>query len=334
VAGSAAAPLCESPASRATSNDIDLGGIDAAIEPLAHAAEAHPDDALAQARWADALLDLAEQGRRGAEREARARLQRALDLDPRSSEALLVESRLRARAGEWDGVRDAVRRAAASGRPEATERAFAVLITWAAGLAERDDWRTALALWREAAAVAPVRAVPALVEVLRAQQDVLLAPPRWSWLVHPPAPDRRRSLEYAALGFVAAVACLALFVFLAGSDATLILSLVPCAGIALAPGAVWWLARRRLRERAAPHAAAVAAIRADPARLFRGEPPLPTVLAALEYVATERHGRAISLAHPWLLGQASPAARRARRAAWLQAPWMPRGDEPDAPRQR
>jgi hypothetical protein len=314
-------------------SSVDRGVLAQDDRALADAADTESDDAATQARWAWRLLDLAEVGVRGADREARARIDDALALDPALADAWLARARALALAGDWAAAPAAVERAA-GGDPAVAARAVDAAVGWAAGLAERGEWAAALLLWRTAAAADPARARPPLVAVLRAEQDVLLDQPRWSWVVRPPAPDRERALRYAAAAFVAAVACLLGFVLLAGRDETLLLSLLPCLGMVALPVLVLLLGRRRARWRAAPNPAEVAAIRADPARVFRGNPPLPLVLAALEYVAAEKQGQAIARANPWLLGRRSPSERQARRGALLRAPWMPRGGDGGGPPRR
>ncbi len=303
----------------------NLGKIDQADRELALAIDAEPNNPLLLAERASLLADLATAGRRGAERDAWRHLDRALALQPDLPEALLLKTRLLLARNELRDALDAARSVLARGGGKNAPIVADMLVAHAQALASRDEWLDAFRVWREAAAIAPDRARPAILETLREEQDVLLSPPRWSWLVYPPVSDRQRAFQYAAAVFVAAVACLAFSVLIAANDEWLLLSVVPLLGTVAAPVATLLFGRRRLRRRAAPHWDLVARIRAKPAALFRGDPPLETMLAALEYVATERQGEAMARQNPWLLGRGSAIDRRARRGALLRAPWLPAG---------
>lgn len=312
----------------------NTGDLDAAAGELVDALALAPDDARLHVARGAVLADLVPSGRRGAERDAWEHVERALALalEPDRGEALLLKARLLLARDDWQGALDAVRSALAGSSAGMGTRFAGLLVNRAEALAARDEWLAALPLWREAAAIAPDRARPAMLETLRREQVVLLSRPRWSWLVYPPAPDRQRSFRYAAAAFVAAVACLLLFVVFAAHDETLILGVAPLLGTIVAPIAILFVGRRRLRERAAPHGDLVARIRANPASIFRGEPSLGDLLAALDYVAAERQGQAMAREHPWLIGRGSAVERRARRGALLRAPWMPSGDDDPARR--
>lgn len=306
------------------------GDLDNAAREFAAALTVAPNDPLLHAEYAAVVSDLAISGRRGAQRESWDHLELALALRPDFSEALLLKTRLLIDRDEWREALDVAQPALAGDPGAHAPRVAALLVTRARSLAARDEWLAAVPLWHEAATLAPEAARPALLELLREGQDVLLSPPRRSWLVYPPVPDRQRTFQYAAAAFVAAVACLVLFVVLAGNEATLVLSVLPLVGTVAAPVAILLVGRGRLRRRAAPHGDFVARIRANPATIFRGEPAIDDLLAALEYVAAERQGEAMARENPWLLGRGSAIERRARRGALLRAPWLPSGRDDEA----
>lgn len=302
-----------------------LGSLDEAAQALTAAAALAPEHVRLQTQLAVVLRDLAAGGRRGTEREAWERAALALHLEPNDSEALLLQATLHLARGGWREGMESLQQAVAVGQPEIGHRASRLLLAAADVLTDREQWLDAAELWDAAVAADAETARAPLLALLRHHQAVVLAPPRWSWLVYTPRWSFERGVRYAAAMSVAALAALVTFLLLARDDATLLLSLVFGLLVIVAPLAMYLDGRRRLRAESAPEAARMRLIRADPARLFRGEADMALVLGATRYLAVEMQGAAIAANHPWVAGRTSPGTRRAWRAASIRAPWLPDG---------
>ncbi|MFM9108888.1 MAG: tetratricopeptide repeat protein [Chloroflexota bacterium] len=303
---------------------FSLGLIDESAAELQQAVRLEPEHPGIRVQFAVVLAELDLIGVAGARDRAWRELRAALSLAPRDPEGLLLAARLHADAGDWsDALR--VLRPALGAAPEVNRRAADLFLGRAAMLAARERWLDAASLWREAAAIDPVATSAMLREMLRDQQETLLGPPRFSRLARPPA--SRSPGEWgraAAFVLMPGAAAFAVSMLLSQWDATIPLALVFCALTLLLPLAILWRLRRERRAAAAPALPLITAIRRDPAAFFRGEPGLDSLLAAADFVAAERQGRAILAENAWLSG----GRRRAARAASLRAPWMPSGGDP------
>jgi len=305
---------------------LALGLLEEAARELEVVAQLAPENPRVQTQLAVVLAEQATTGKRGAEREAWERVGQALRLAPGDPEATLLKARLLLGRGDWQGAVEELRPALAERRAELGARAASLFLRAAAPVAARGQWLDAARLWAEAVAADPEAAREPLLGILREHQATLLSRPRWSWLVYPPRWGFERAVRYAAATAFAALAAFVLFAILGSNDATFVVGLLPCLLTVVAPVVIFSWGRRRLRERAAPDADVVRAIRADPAVFFRGSPDARTILAAAEYVATELQGAAIVGANPWVAGRTSPGTRRAWRAASVRAPWLPHGE--------
>ncbi len=304
---------------------FSLGLLEDAATELRQAARLMPEHPEIHAQLAVVLAELDITGKRGVREEAWSQLRIALSLDRSHPEALLLSARLRADDGDWQAALDVLRPALGSD-PGIDRRATDLLLGRATMLAARDRWLEAASLWSEAAAIDPATTRNMLMDLLRLEQDTLLAPPKWSWLALPPPSQTASAVAKRVAGFLLpGVAAFLLSLVLAERPGLEPLSLIFCAMTLALPAWLFWQGRQRRRAEAAPNAALAASIRRDPGAFFRGDPSLDTVLAAARYVAAERQGQAIMAENAWLAG----GKRQALKGAALRAPWMPDGTSRD-----
>ncbi len=151
----------------------NLGLLDEAADELRHAARLMPENPHIQTQLAVVYAELVTKGRAGALKHARDRLERALLIDPRHAEALILKARLFARRQEWDKA-TAVLREAAQVEPEHARPKLALALLGKAHLHLRDrKWQEGASAMLEAAELDPDRARPDLLAFLQANANLL-----------------------------------------------------------------------------------------------------------------------------------------------------------------
>lgn len=146
---------------------------DEAADELTQAARLMPENPHIQTQLAVVLADLAYRGRKDAERTALDRIDRALRLNPKHTDALMLKAELAKRRGDWP---DAIRawKAAAEVAPEAARpKLVAGLLQKADTELHRDQWLAAVQTWREAAAVQPQAVRTPIADFLRPHGKLL-----------------------------------------------------------------------------------------------------------------------------------------------------------------
>ncbi len=155
---------------------VNLGLLEEAADELAQAARLVPENPHIQTQLAVVYAELARQGRTNAEADAADRVERALRLDPRNTDALILRADLAGRDGNWAAAIDDLRRAVDAGSASAGAELGAVLARRAAESISAGHWRAGVALLRDAMPLNPTVARPALVGIVRANEALLVSP--------------------------------------------------------------------------------------------------------------------------------------------------------------
>ncbi len=155
---------------------FNLGLFEEAADELAQAARLVPENPHIQTQLAVVYAELARQGKAGAEADAADRVERALQLDPRHADALVLRADLSVRRGDWSSAINDLRLAVDAGAPAAGAALGSALVDRASASITAGNWSEGVAYLRDAMPLNPTAAKPLLVGVLQANENLLTTP--------------------------------------------------------------------------------------------------------------------------------------------------------------